>query len=426
MQVRSGIRILLVLAVLAGCADTDSPVIIDLNPPPGPPAAPADTIAPEAVDTISLTYSALDRQLALEWDAPCDDTPDEAVSQYEIRFASRAPFVWDAAVPVIDPPAPSRPGRPERYLFLSAHNGESLYCAIRSADEAGNVSPVSEIAALGVPGYGFEGRIWDLYSGAPVAGVPVTLVAADTTVLLSGADGTFRGDDLPLGPLRVMIAGTNEHAGYHAIDYTFDLVTHTAESYPMIPVRFTARNPFVSYLALFRAATEPCQGSSPVLLKWRERPVALYIPHWVNANGIDYRILAVDASTRWMVRTGLPLFTIAGEPPENGIIMHFKTREEMGSLIGITRRTYDPEGYPVRDDIEIVNDFADAASLYRIIVHELGHTIRLCHLNFQDYIMYPGQPLPNDISDDEVEVVRMHEALPIGADMSIYVDRSPE
>jgi hypothetical protein len=429
MPVRFGLRIVLVLslALLANCFDNDSPVSIDFNkPPPGPPGAATDSVPPSPVADAAFIYSASDNRLTLEWTAPRDDLPEEPVSQYEIRFATRSPFVWESALPVIDPPLPGAPGETARYRFITAHNGESLFCAIRCADEAGNLSPLGNVATLKVPGYSFVGTCWDFESGSPAANLQVTLIGSDTTVLVTNADGIFRHDDLPLGPLRVMISGQNGEAAWHDIDHTFDLMTHTEHPYPLIPIRFTIRNPQVTYLALFRAATEPCKGSSTVFLKWKKRPVEIYIPHWINSFSIDYRVNAVAAITQWMARTGLELFTIVDSPPDVGVIMHFKTREEMGSLIGITRHTFDPEGYPLRDDIEIVNEFGSEQNLYRILVHELGHTIRLCHLNFRDYIMYPGQPLPADISDDEVEIVRMHETLPSGIDMSIYVDASPE
>ena len=429
MRFRIGNRFLfwLLLASMMSCVETDSPVIVDLNkPPPEPPLPAPDSIAPQPVDTLALVYSANENRLTLEWTAPCDDTPAEAVSQYEIRYSVRFPFRWEAATPVIDPPLPAPPGTSERYEFIPAHNGESLCCAVRCADEAGNRSPVSMIAGMSVPGFSFTGRCYDLFSGASIAGMEVTVIATDTLSLETDSEGYFRVDDLSLGPLRVLIAGMHGNTRYYDIDYAKDLVTHTVKPFPMIPVRFTIRNSQVSYLALFRAATEPCKGGSTELMKWQQRPVAVYIPHWVNENGIDYRVHAADALTLWMVRTRLDLFTIVDEPPDRGVIMHFKTREEMGSQIGITRHTLDPQGYPLRDDIDIVDDFAYAVTLYRIFLHEIGHTIRLCHLNFRDYIMYPGQPLPSDISDDEVEVVRMYEALPNGIDMSIYVDAQPE
>ena len=39
--------------------------------------------------------------------------------------------------------------------------------------------------------------------------------------------------------------------------------------------------------------------------------------------------------------------------------------------------------------------------------------------------MYGGQPLPADITDDEVLAVQLHTALPNGIDMVIYDESAP-
>jgi hypothetical protein len=71
----------------------------------------------------------------------------------------------------------------------------------------------------------------------------------------------------------------------------------------------------------------------------------------------------------------------------------------------------------------VVDDLADGPKLYEIFMHELGHTIPLVHLP-AGFIMYGSQPLPNDISDDEVTMVQLLAALPNGTVLDEY-DQTP-
>jgi hypothetical protein len=96
----------------------------------------------------------------------------------------------------------------------------------------------------------------------------------------------------------------------------------------------------------------------------------------------------------------------------------------MGGQVGITEYTDDDEGFPLLDRIRIVDEFSDPVRLYRIMLHELGHTIRLGHLP-AGFIMFAGQPLPDDITDDEVAVVRLLLALPAGLELLKYDVASP-
>jgi hypothetical protein len=99
----------------------------------------------------------------------------------------------------------------------------------------------------------------------------------------------------------------------------------------------------------------------------------------------------------------------------------------MSPLIAITNHDIGADLHPIRATIDVVDDFntAHADNLYRVMLHEFGHTIRLGHSGLREFIMYAGQPLPADIADDEAEVVILHHSLPTRVDMSIYEDAIP-
>ena len=53
------------------------------------------------------------------------------------------------------------------------------------------------------------------------------------------------------------------------------------------------------------------------------------------------------------------------------------------------------------------------------MLHEIGHTIRLHHLP-AGFLMFAGQPLPDDPTSDEVWTVRVLNGIPDHSDLSIY------
>ena len=149
----------------------------------------------------------------------------------------------------------------------------------------------------------------------------------------------------------------------------------------------------------------------------------LYIPEYTNTSGLDYHASAVEAANRWMELTGIELWEFVDEPAAWGTTIAVKTVEEMQPLVGITRHEQDADGYPVRSDIDIVNSIPLASRLRQVMMHELGHTIRLSHLP-RRFLMYAGQPLPDDPLPDEIIMVRLIHGLDNPTDIKIYSEVS--
>jgi hypothetical protein len=209
---------------------------------------------------------------------------------------------------------------------------------------------------------------------------------------------------------------------YHPFDDAFALDDDVELVYAMIPFEAPASPLFSSILGLLREALV-APGSSEVVKNWRSLPIPWYAPDYVNSLGVDYRALAVQAASRWNERTGMQVFAPVDAAPATGVTLQFLPRSVMGIQNGLTEYSQDAEGYPLADRIKIVNDFSDAAKLYTIFLHEFGHTVRLAHLP-AGFIMFGGQPLPADITDDEVAVTRLLLSLPAGIDLAKF-DSSP-
>jgi hypothetical protein len=136
-------------AVLAelytGCGKDESPA--GPNPPDNNRP---DSIPPSAVTDLRLR-SATSNSFALVWTAPGDDVAAGTAAAYDIRFSMAAidSAAWDAAARV-DPskiPCPKPCGSVETIVVLGLQSATRYYFALKSSDDRGNESPVSNCAS---------------------------------------------------------------------------------------------------------------------------------------------------------------------------------------------------------------------------------------------------------------------------------------
>jgi hypothetical protein len=447
----------LFLSLLVGCSGTESPNGIR---PPGD-----DTSPPAAVTDLVLAWSVDNGEVSLEWTAPRDDSPSERVAGYEIRIEYTDGYVpadfWRTASAIVDPPAPADPGLLQTYLIDDPRRARDLYVGIRAIDEAGNRSTALESAMIHVTGFTFSATCVDVFSGSPVEGLSATLSTGEAWVYTTDAAGGFSHQgELDGGVTHVDIRSGALAATWHTMNQSFTLEDDSVHTFFMIPVETVGASWAPNLLALFNrlvstlpyaaetagssgttenseptsktetvgtaAATLSAAAPAPrILAKWRHRPVACYIPPFVNTNGVDYEAQAKLAATRWMEKTGEPLFVFVDSPPDTGVVVAYKSRSEMGGGIAFTRHHPGADRHPVMDEIWIIDEATNPLVIYKVFLHEFGHTIPLGHTDDREFIMFVAQPLPGDISDDEARVVQLLESLPVRIDMSIYDENSP-
>jgi hypothetical protein len=431
-----GFLLVLALAIALGCNEDTV-----LTPPPGgsdtiPPIPdPVDTIPPAPVPALNIRYSLVEEKALLEWTAPYDDNILEPVTQYEIRYSYTSGFVppnfWDLSTPVDDPPAPGAPGSDQQYTFSWPPRGKDLYVGIRSYDERNNRSPNSDLAMVHIPGHGFAGRVVDGITHAPIEGLAVRLAAGGFVDLATDAEGSFSVDDVRPGALNVEIKMGPATIPYHRFSQSLVLDRDMEKTFTMIPYEEPV-SPYlqslkITILGLFKFLTDTDRPTHHVFARWHTLPVACYIPPFVNSNGVDYQALAIAAADQWMSQTGVLLFDFVDAPPDTGVTLNYRRREDIAPLIGITFHETGDDDHPIRSDVHVINDFANEHNLFKVMLHELGHTIRLWqHMATNEFIMFGGQPLPDVISDDEVTVVKLHTTLPVRVDMNHYDESPPE
>ena len=107
-----------------------------------------DTTPPAAVSDLQAITGGLGA-VGLSWTAPGDDGGQGTATSYDLRYAS-APITeanWGSASPVSGEPAPAAAGTSQGMTVSGLTPGASYYFALKTEDEAPNVSPVSNSPA---------------------------------------------------------------------------------------------------------------------------------------------------------------------------------------------------------------------------------------------------------------------------------------
>lgn len=128
--------------------------------------------------------------VTLSWTAPGDDGAAGTAAQYEVRL-STAPLDaanFAAATLVANPPAPLAAGTPQSMFVTGLQPLTSYWIAVRTADERGNWSPISNVVAFTTT------------SGDDVRPAATVLASGATTASSVTLAWTATGDDSLAGP----------------------------------------------------------------------------------------------------------------------------------------------------------------------------------------------------------------------------------
>jgi hypothetical protein len=394
----------------------------------GPDVAPEDTedrTPPNAVDDLAIGYPVLGGSARFVWTAPRDDGgADDAVDRYELRYSYSYPFIWDDAPLVPDPPEPAPAGEPDSCELADPLRARHLYAAVRSFDAGGNPSPIGNVARIYIPGLRLEGRCADVYSQAAVEGLPIQVTDRRVRRTETDAFGRYRLDEVAPGTVHLTVQSAPAGVRYHDYNRTMLMATDLSLEHVMVPYTPTELPVGRNVLSLFLQAMG-YNNYQRVLKKWRAYPIDVYVPSFVNVQQLDYEDVCRRAVEHWNERVGSILFRLVDTKPDTGVWFQYKTREDMAPHVGITHHENDGAGFPKTSDVSIVNDFAETEQLWKVALHELGHTLRFGHLPL-GYLMYGGQPLPATVTNDEVAVVRLYLAFPNQSDLSFYDSEEPE
>jgi len=107
-------------------------------------------LAPGAVSAPLTAAAAAQNSVTLSWSAPGDDGTSGTASGYSIRYATSNITMgnWSSATEVSGAPLPQVAGSTESFDVTGLQSGTLYYFAIRSVDEAGNWSNLSNVVSI--------------------------------------------------------------------------------------------------------------------------------------------------------------------------------------------------------------------------------------------------------------------------------------
>jgi len=114
------------------------------TPPPPPPP---DTIPPSAINDLMIATTTTST-ITLVWTAPGNDATSGTAFAYDIRYSPTAITEenWSLAIQVPNKPAPLPAGQTQSFILANLLPNTPYFIAIKTLDEANNVSNLSNIA----------------------------------------------------------------------------------------------------------------------------------------------------------------------------------------------------------------------------------------------------------------------------------------
>lgn len=156
--------------------------------------------------------------ILLRWTAPGDDSTFGRAAEYDLRYSFRAsqfPSRFSTATRV-PTPDPSEPGTTEEVLIADMPESTQVYFALRTRDEFGNWSMISNVLAT-QPIVDVDGRVLRVDFSKPSPS-PATVRTRFALSLPRKAESTVEAIDIAGRRVRMIQKGELE-AGVHSMEW---------------------------------------------------------------------------------------------------------------------------------------------------------------------------------------------------------------
>jgi Tfp pilus assembly protein PilV len=108
-----------------------------------------DVTAPATISDLALS-GATETSIDLDWTAPGDDGSSGTATSYDVRYSTSliTEANWSSAIQATGEPAPSAAGSSESMTVSGLSGGTTYYFAMKTSDDAGNISSISNVPSL--------------------------------------------------------------------------------------------------------------------------------------------------------------------------------------------------------------------------------------------------------------------------------------
>jgi len=147
-----------------------------------------DLTAPATVADLTVTATT-GTSASVRWTAPGDDGTTGTATSYDIRYSSSAITTgnWASATSVTGEPAPTAAGTQQTFTISGLTPSRTYYIGIRTTDDAGNVSALSNIPTATTPDTVPPAPVRDLSMDPDSGVVDPIIVASLNEVVASDA-----------------------------------------------------------------------------------------------------------------------------------------------------------------------------------------------------------------------------------------------
>ena len=146
-----------------------------------------DATAPATIADLSVTGTT-GTSISVRWTAPGDDGTTGTAASYDVRYSTSTitSANWSSALQATGEPAPAAAGASQTFTIGGLSGSRTYYVAIKTTDDAGNVSVLSNVV---------NGTTSDTVAPAPVRDLSRTNALPDSEMLASADIGDAA--DLP-------------------------------------------------------------------------------------------------------------------------------------------------------------------------------------------------------------------------------------
>lgn len=384
-------------------------------------------------------------EVRLAWSTPASSV--FPLDYYEMRISATGPVTeenWSELLPL---PIVNHEDAKSDYLavvprYLSGLvGGEEAWCAVRSRDERGLMSPVENVATMVIDGrWSITGVARDHLGNA----LPDLEVTSDVGLYATttAADGSFSIGPFELPEKPVLSTGSPPGGDWHVVRSDSLGAASAREWNPIVIPRWGCDPRCTGFdahfIMYFRNLTETVNPSSSRpntrLYRWENYPVSVHVPDFTSPGGVIFHDACRAMVQAWNDNLGDEYLVLEEDPELADVVFAYELddpgfvgRADMDEPGGglLTLGTAIPERVTVRLQPTLLSELAVQA----VSLHELGHVLGLyghAYCNEPNYLMWLGginpfvRPPEESIHVDEIRAVQLIRALPQGIRMVHY------